>query len=55
MSGRLLLQTLRWQRVRLLVVVLAGIGWGVLIPIIYSAFSDVFREMANSGASRASS
>jgi ABC-2 type transport system permease protein len=49
-SGRLLLQTLRWQQVRLVVVVLAGIGWGVLIPVIYSAFSDVFRDMANSGA-----
>jgi ABC-type transport system involved in multi-copper enzyme maturation permease subunit len=49
-SGRLLLQTLRWQQVRLVVVVIAGIGWGVLIPVIYSAFSDVFRDMANSGA-----
>jgi ABC-type transport system involved in multi-copper enzyme maturation permease subunit len=50
MSGRLLAQTLRWQRVRLVIVVLAGIGWGVLIPVFYSAFSDVFRDFANSGA-----
>jgi len=50
MNGRLLAQTLRWQRVRLVIVVLAGIGWGLLIPVIYSAFSDVFRDMANSGA-----
>ena len=50
MSGRLLRQTLRWQRVRLIVVVLAGIGWGILIPIIYGAFSEVFRDMVGSGA-----
>jgi ABC-2 type transport system permease protein len=50
MSMRLLVQTLRWQRVRLIIVVLAGIGWGLLIPVIYAAFSDVFRDMANSGA-----
>jgi ABC-2 type transport system permease protein len=49
MNGRLLRQTLRWQRVRLAVVVLAGIAWGALIPVIYDAFSDVFRDMANSG------
>jgi ABC-2 type transport system permease protein len=50
MNGRLLVQTLRWQRVRLVIVVLAGIGWGMLIPVIYSAFSDVIRDMVNSGA-----
>lgn len=50
MSGRLFIQTIRWQRVRLLIVVLAGIGWGLLIPIIYGAFSDVMRDLANSGA-----
>jgi len=49
-SGRLFIQTIRWQRVRLLIVVLAGIGWGLLIPIIYGAFSDVMRDLANSGA-----
>jgi ABC-2 type transport system permease protein len=49
MSGRLLRQTLRWQRVRLAVVIVAGIAWGALIPVIYEAFSDVFRDMANSG------
>jgi ABC-2 type transport system permease protein len=48
-NGRLVAQTLRWQRVRLAIVVLAGIGWGLLIPVIYSAFSEVFRDMANSG------
>ena len=50
MNLRLVRQTLRWQRVRLVAVVLAGVGWGILIPVIYTAFSDVFRDMANSGA-----
>jgi ABC-2 type transport system permease protein len=49
-SARLFLQTLRWQRVRLVIVVLAGIGWGLLIPVFYNAFSDVMRDLANSGA-----
>ena len=49
MSGRLLLQTLRWQRLRLIVVILAGLGWGLLIPVFYSAFSDVMRDLINSG------
>ena len=50
MNGRLFLQTLRWQRIRLAIVVLAGFGWGALIPVFYSAFSDVIRDLANSGA-----
>ena len=50
MSGRLLAQTLRWQRVRLVAVAVAGIGWGLLIPVIYGAFSDVVRDLVNSGA-----
>jgi ABC-2 type transport system permease protein len=50
MNRRLTFQTLRWQRTRLLVVILAAIGWGILIPVIYSAFSDAMRELANSGA-----
>jgi ABC-type transport system involved in multi-copper enzyme maturation permease subunit len=49
MNGRLVVQTLRWLRVNLVIVVLAGIGWGLLIPVIYSAFSEVFRDMVNSG------
>jgi beta-exotoxin I transport system permease protein len=47
---RLYLQTLRWNRVRLAVVVLASFGWGILIPIIYVNFSDAFKQLANSGA-----
>jgi ABC-2 type transport system permease protein len=50
MNLRLLTQTLRWQRIRLVVVLVAGIGWGVLMPFIYSQFSDAIRDMANSGA-----
>ena len=50
MNGRLFQQTLRWQRARLVVVIVAGIGWGILMPIIYSQFSDVIQDMANSGA-----
>jgi ABC-2 type transport system permease protein len=49
-SARLFRQTLRWQRVRLLFVILAGIAWGALIPVIYDQFSDVIRDLANSGA-----
>ena len=50
MNGRLIRQTLRWQRARLAVVIVAGIAWGVLMPVIYSQFSDVIRDMADSGA-----
>jgi ABC-2 type transport system permease protein len=49
MSVRLFRQTLRWQRVRLIAVIVAGIAWGAFIPVIYNAFSDVFRDLANSG------
>jgi ABC-2 type transport system permease protein len=49
MNLRLFLQTLRWNRVRLLVVVVASLGWGMLIPIIYVQFADAFKELANSG------
>ena len=50
MSARLFRQTIRWQRVRLLAVIVAAIAWGAVIPVIYDAFSDVFRDLANSGA-----
>jgi ABC-2 type transport system permease protein len=49
-NWRLTRQTLRWLRARLVAVVIAGIGWGILMPVIYSQFSDVIRDMANSGA-----
>jgi ABC-2 type transport system permease protein len=50
MNGRLLVQTLRWNRVGLTALVLAGFGWGILIPIVYVSFSDALRQLANSGA-----
>jgi ABC-2 type transport system permease protein len=50
MNVRLLVQTIRWNRVRLLVLVVAGFAWGLLIPIIYASFSDLIRDMMNSGA-----
>ena len=50
MSGRLFRQTIRWQRVRLVAVLVAAIAWGALIPVIYNEFSDVIRDLANSGA-----
>ena len=49
MNWRLLRQTLRWNRIRLLVVLVAAFGWGLLIPIIYDQFSEAFRDMVNSG------
>jgi ABC-2 type transport system permease protein len=50
MSARLFIQVMRWQRVRLLVVLAAAIAWGAIMPVIYDAFSDVIRDLANSGA-----
>jgi ABC-2 type transport system permease protein len=49
MSWRLFVQTLRWNRVKLLAVTAAAIGWGLLIPIIYTSFADAFRQLVNSG------
>jgi ABC-type transport system involved in multi-copper enzyme maturation permease subunit len=49
-NGRLLVQTIRWNRSRLLALMVAGFGWGLLIPTIYVSFSDALRELANSGA-----
>lgn len=46
MNGRLLLQTLRWQRTRLVIVLLAIFGWGMLGPVIYTAFSEVLEQLA---------
>jgi ABC-2 type transport system permease protein len=48
-SWRLFRQTLTWNRVRLLVLVLVSFGWGMLIPVIYTSFSEAVREIANSG------
>ncbi len=50
MSWALFRRTLAWNRVRLLVLLLVSVGWGILIPVIYTSFSDAFRQMVNSGA-----
>lgn len=50
MSWPLFARTLAWQRTRWIIVSLALFGWGVLIPVFYTAFSDVIRDLANSGA-----
>ena len=50
MSWPLFARTLAWQRTRWIIVSLALFGWGLLIPVFYTAFSDVLRGLANSGA-----
>jgi ABC-2 type transport system permease protein len=50
MNLRVYLQTLRWNSIRLAAVVVASIGWGILLPIIYVQFADAFKDLANSGA-----
>lgn len=50
MSWPLFARTLAWQRARWIIVSLALFGWGMLIPVFYTAFSDVIRDLANSGA-----
>lgn len=50
MNGPLFGQTLAWQRIRWIIVSVAIFGWGILIPVVYTAFSDVIRDLANSGA-----
>ncbi|MFN2484594.1 MAG: ABC transporter permease [Candidatus Limnocylindria bacterium] len=49
MSGVLLLQTWRWQGVKLVIVTLALAGWGYLFPFLYVTFSDAFRDLIGSG------
>lgn len=50
MSWPLFTRTLAWQRTRWISVSLALFGWGTLIPVFYTAFSDAIRDLANSGA-----
>jgi ABC-2 type transport system permease protein len=49
MNARLLRQTLRWNRGRLVPLVLVGFGWGLLIPVIYVAFGEAFKGLVDSG------
>jgi ABC-2 type transport system permease protein len=50
MNARLFLQTVRWQGVSLVIVMVAAFGWGMLIPVFYDAFSDAVRQLARTGA-----
>ena len=50
MNVPLFLRTLAWQRIRWIIVTIAIFGWGLLIPVFYAAFSDLIRDLANSGA-----
>ncbi|MDQ3880532.1 MAG: ABC transporter permease [Chloroflexota bacterium] len=49
MSGVLLVQTWRWQAIKLAIVTLALAGWGVLFAFLYVTFSDAFRDLIDSG------
>jgi len=49
MNGRLLIQTLRWNRVKLAAIVVAAFAWGLLIPIVYVSFGEAFKDLADSG------
>lgn len=49
MNLRLLVQTLRWNRVRLLTLMAVSFGWGMLMPVFYVAFGDAFKGLVDSG------
>lgn len=49
MNGRLLVQTWRWQAIKLVIVTLALLGWGILIPVIYTAFVEPLRDALDRG------
>jgi ABC-2 type transport system permease protein len=42
-------QTLRAQRVKILIVFIALTAWGTLLPIVYGAFGQTFRDIIDSG------
>jgi ABC-2 type transport system permease protein len=49
MSGALFGHTWRANRGRLLVVALALVAWGAVLPVIYAAFGEQFESMMDSG------
>ncbi len=49
MNWRLLAQTFRWQAVKLTVVGLGLLGWGILIPVIYVAFVEPLQDAFDAG------
>jgi ABC-type transport system involved in multi-copper enzyme maturation permease subunit len=50
MNLPLFLRTLAWQRSLWIIVTVAIFGWGALVPVFYTAFSDLMRDLVNSGA-----
>jgi ABC-2 type transport system permease protein len=48
-SWALFARTLAWNRTRLVVLALVAFGWGMLVPVFYTSFSDAVREIVNSG------
>ena len=46
MNGALLVQTWRWQSVKLAIVSLCALAWGWLLPFFYAQFSDSIRTLA---------
>lgn len=49
MNGRLLSQTWRWQAVKVALIAVALLGWGILIPVIYVAFVEPLRDALDAG------
>jgi ABC-2 type transport system permease protein len=48
-SWPLFVRTLAWNRTRVLILALAAFGWGMLVPVFYTSFSEAVREIVNSG------
>jgi len=49
MNGPLLLHTWRANRLRLAIVAAALTAWGMILPIIYNAFGQQFKQLLDSG------
>jgi ABC-2 type transport system permease protein len=49
MNGPLFRHTWRSNRLRLLIVAIALVLWGTLLPVIYDAFGEQFKEIVDSG------
>ena len=49
MNGRLLAQTWRWNAIKVALVAVALLGWGILIPVIYVAFVEPLRDALDAG------
>ncbi len=49
MSLRVFLQTLYWQRSRIIIVGLVALAWGALVPSFYTTFQDLFAGLIQGG------